>query len=331
MKQFASLFLASIFISSAVIAQNDSFGSKATGSSSATHSSPPTEPVTQPATPPIVEPTKSLEQGDAATPLANPSAQEPSGVGAFVTPLDPQPTGPLPTTDDIFAKSISAIGGADAIRKHTSMLTKGTLSMPSAGMSGKLEIITLAPNKILTSMEFPGVGQIQQGFDGTVGWSNNPMQGPSLIQGTMLEEMKRSSDMYKDIDPAKIWSKSSVKGAVNFAGVPCYELAVEGAPGNGTLYFEIQSGLTRGMALTVESAMGKVPTTTVMSEYKDFDGVKMATRTEVEAMGMKQTLIVDTVSFAAIDPKLFNLPPAIRALVAAEKKPSAKGAAGKTP
>ena len=202
------------------------------------------------------------------------------------------------------------------------MVTKGTLSMPGVGMSGKLEILTLAPNKILTIMEFPGVGKITQGFDGTVGWSINPMQGPSLIEGSMLEELKKSSDMYKDLDPSKIWSKAETKGAVNFGGVPCYEIAVTGGPGDGALYYEIQTGLTRGMMLTVESPMGKMPATTMMSDYKDFDGVKIATRTDVEAMNMKQVLIVESVDYKSIDPSLFNLPPEIKALVGAVPSPA---------
>ena len=199
--------------------------------------------------------------------------------------------------------------------------------MPAAGMSGKLEITTLAPNKVVTAMEFPGVGIIRQGFDGTVGWSMNPMQGPSLIEGPMLEELKKSSDMYKDLDPSKIWTKAETKGAVNFGGVPCYEIVVTGGPGDGALYYDIQSGLTRGMVLTVETPMGKMPSTTIMSDYKEFDGVKIAARTDMEAMNMKQVLTVDSVNYEPVDPAIFNLPPEIKALVGANQNPAATGAA----
>ena len=153
------------------------------------------------------------------------------------------------------------------------------------------------------------------------------MQGPSLIEGSMLEELKKSSDMYKDLDPSKIWTKAETKGAVNFGGVPCYEIAVTGGPGDGAVYYEIQTGLTRGMMLTVESPMGKMPSTTMMSDYKEFDGVKIATRTDVEAMNMKQILVVDSVDYKSIDPAIFNLPPEIKALVSGAQTPAAAGAA----
>ena len=325
MKSFAILILSVAFFAPTLHAQSDAFGSKPSGAQA-----PTATPTASPTPPPATSSAPNqVGKGDEPAAPATPSATQTAAPtpSFIITPLTPQPTGPLPTASDIFTKSIEAIGGEAAIRKHTSMVTKGTLSMPAAGMSGNLEIITLAPNKILTLMEFAGVGKITQGFDGTVGWSMNPMQGPSLIEGSMLEELKKSSDMYKDLDPSKIWSKAETKGAVNFGGVPCYEIAVTGGPGDGAVYYEIQTGLTRGMILTVETPMGKMPSTTMMSDYKEFDGVKIATRTDVEAMNMKQILVVDSVDYKSIDPAIFNLPPEIKALVSGAQTPAAAGAA----
>jgi len=328
MKLFAIVILSVAFFAPTLHAQGDAFGSKpSAGQAPAAATTPAASPTTPP--PATSSSPKKVGQGDELTPAAPAtSSASPSSIpNAIVTPIKPQYAGPLPKANEIFTRGIAAIGGEAAIRKHTSMVTKGTLSMTAAGMSGKLEIISLAPNKILSIMEFPGVGKITQGFDGTVGWSMNPMQGPSLIEGSMLEELKKSSDMYKDLDPSKIWDKAETKGAVNFGGVPCFEIIVSGGPGDGALYYEIQTGLTRGMVLTVESPMGKMPSTTIMSDYKEFDGVKIATRTDVEAMNMKQVLVVDSVDYKLIDPSIFNLPPEIKALVSGAQSPAAAGAA----
>ena len=336
MKSFAILILSVAFFASTSQAQSDAFGSKPSGSQAPTATPPdavaPQKSVVTPATTPSAIPSNApnnFGKGDEITAPSTPSAAPASAPtpNSAITPLVPQPNGPLPTASDIFTRSIEAIGGEAAIRKHTCMVTKGTLSMPAAGMSGKLEITTLAPNKVVTAMEFPGVGIIRQGFDGTVGWSMNPMQGPSLIEGPMLEELKKSSDMYKDLDPSKIWTKAETKGAVNFGGVPCYEIVVTGGPGDGALYYDIQSGLTRGMVLTVETPMGKMPSTTIMSDYKEFDGVTIAARTDIEAMNMKQVLTVDSVNYEPVDPAIFNLPPEIKALVGATQNSAATGAA----
>ncbi len=319
MKFISVAILFAAFFAPTLLAQGDSFGSKPSGTTAPTATPPAASP---PAATPA-EPNRVSKGDETAAPAskATPQSSAPTP-SSIITPLI-QPPDVLPTAKDIFAKSLTAIGGEAAIRKHTCIQTKGTLSISNAGMEGTLEIITLAPNKIVSTVDFQGVGKIKQGFDGTVGWSLNPMQGPSLIEGTLLEELKKSSDMYKDLDPSKIWNQAECKRAVNFGGVACYEIAVSGGPGEGALYYEIESGLTRGMVLTVETPMGKMPSTTIMSEYKEYDGVKIATRTDVEAMNMQQVLLVNSVSFAPMDAALFDLPPEIKALVSAAQNPAA--------
>ena len=48
-------------------------------------------------------------------------------------------------------------------------------------MSGDLEISQARPNKTMMRINVTGIGQIEQGFDGTTGWSINPMQGPRVM------------------------------------------------------------------------------------------------------------------------------------------------------
>jgi len=270
-------------------------------------------------------------------PAATPTKPEPGAKpeGGQVEPAVPAtPTTPaqpanLPSAADIFKRSVEAIGGEAAVRKHESMHMKGTLSMAAAKMQGSMEIRMLAPNKFLTSIEMGGIGRMSQGFDGTVGWSMNPMMGTQLLEGRTLDELRRSSDFYKELDPGKVWRTAKVVGVSDFAGHPCYEIAVEGDMGDGSLFYGVDDGLARGMRMTVDSPMGKVPTTTRMVEYKPFDGLKLASKTEIEAMGAVQTMTIDSVDFTPVDPKVFELPAEVKALVASGQKtapPKAKPA-----
>lgn len=106
--------------------------------------------------------------------------------------------------------------------------------------------------------------------------------------------------------------------------------------GNGSLFYGVADGLARGMRLEVDTPMGKMPTTTRMVEYKPFDGLLIASKTEIEAMGAVQTMTVEKVDFTPIDPKVFELPPDVKALVASGKRsappatrPARNGAAAK--
>lgn len=283
-----------------------------------------------PADAPKATPPQPPTKHDPVTPEPGAPAAIPAQPGQPAQPTAPAQPANLPAAGDIFKRSVDAIGGADAVRKHTAMRVKGKLGV--AGMQqGDMQIVMLAPNKFLTSINMAGLGTMEQGFDGTVGWSKNPMMGTQLLEGRTLDELRRSSDFYKDLDPSKLWTSATTKGVTTFIGLPCYEVAVQGDLGDGSLFYGVDDGLARGMRLTVDTPMGKVPTTTSMVEYKEFDGLKVASRTEIEAMGAKQVMTVESVDFTPVDPKLFDLPPDVKALVAGGGKktpPSGAPAAG---
>ncbi len=45
------------------------------------------------------------------------------------------------------------------------------------------------PNKLLRKVEIPSVGHVESGYDGKVGWSIDPLAGPSLLTGRELSEI----------------------------------------------------------------------------------------------------------------------------------------------
>ncbi len=244
----------------------------------------------------------------ATAPQAQPPSK-PAGVGAPTAGVE------LPPATDIFKRSVEAIGGEAAVRRHTAMRMKGGLSATGMKTPGTLEILMLAPNKFLTTIELPGMGPMKQGFDGNIGWTKNSMMGTQLLEGKTLAELRRSSDFYKDLDPSKMWTTATTSGIVDFGGMPCYEVAVTGDLGEGSLFYGVSDGLNRGMRLTIDSPMGKIPATTRMVEYKEFDGLKVASKTEIEAMGAVQTMTVDSIDFAPLNESLFDLPADVQALV----------------
>ncbi|MFM7807240.1 MAG: hypothetical protein ACKPEA_04835, partial [Planctomycetota bacterium] len=312
MRRITSIVLALSLASLALAQGGGSFGSSPQGA--------------PPAAPTKGEPAAKPSESEAEP---RPSGEKPAKEG----PASSAPAN-LPTADEIFKRSVQAIGGEAAIRKHESMHMKGTLSMAAAKMQGSMEMFMLAPNKFLTNIEMAGMGRMAQGFDGTVGWSMNPMMGTQLLEGRTLDELRRSSDFYKELDPGKVWRSAKVVGVNDFAGHRCHEIAVEGDMGDGSLFYGVDDGLARGMRMTVDSPMGKVPTTTRMVEYKPFDGLLIASKTEIEAMGAVQTMTIDSVDFTPVDPKTFELPAEVKALVSSgqkaappKAKPGANGAA----
>jgi hypothetical protein len=75
---------------------------------------------------------------------------------------------------------------------HTSQHASGTISMPANGISGALDVYGAKPDKSLVKINLGGIGDIVEGFDGTNGWSLQPMTGP-MLKRTARSSPKRIS------------------------------------------------------------------------------------------------------------------------------------------
>src|ERR1019366_5715788 len=112
-------------------------------------------------TPPVLE-------GDAPARPATPAAPPAPGAAAV-------------TADQIVEKYVTALGGADAIRKVTSRVTKGTIL--AGGSETPIELFTKAPNKRVSISN----GQSYTAFDGTAGWMGNTGRPAREMSATEAE------------------------------------------------------------------------------------------------------------------------------------------------
>ncbi len=226
----------------------------------------------------------------------------------------------LPHAEEVLKKYRLAIGGEEAIKKHTTRSVKGTFEIPAQGMKGDLSIMAAAPDMIRVMVTLPGLGELQRGYDGKLGWSIDPAIGPRLLADDELAEFKHSADFYDDLHDPKKFKTITVVGKTMFEGQECYELRLVKETGfEYTEFFSVASGLIVGGKLNASSQMGSVPVTSIVSEYKPFGGVLVPTVTRQRMMGLEQLTTVISVSFDPIDPKAFELPPAIAALAAQKK------------
>ena len=221
----------------------------------------------------------------------------------------------LPAAKDLVARYVAAIGGADALLARTSMHMVGEFSMAAMGLTGKVESFQMPPDKSVSRVSIEGLGEIKRGFDGTTGWSLNPMEGPRLLEGTELQQAKDDADMRGTIrDPAVINSMETIE-KTEMDGQACYRVKIVWKSGRETTdCYSIDSGLLIGGTVNVVSPMGNVEATVLFSDYKDFGPFKMPTVTRQQLMGQEQAVRVISVEFGKVDPAMFELPPEIKAL-----------------
>ena len=226
----------------------------------------------------------------------------------------------LPPAKDLIAKFVAATNAGPVMAKHSSVRTKGRFEMAAAGVSGDLEISQARPNKTMMRINLSGVGQIEQGFDGTTGWSINPMQGPRIITGKELDAIREESSFGASSRQGPNVASVETMEKTQMNGEACYKVKVVWKSGRETQdCYSVASGLLIASMGKQDSPMGSVDVTNLISDYKDFGGQKIATRLTQQLMGQEQVLIINTVEYDAADPAAFEMPAAIKAL--AEKKP----------
>jgi hypothetical protein len=242
-------------------------------------------------------------------PPARPPKQAPSAPAA-----DAQRA--LPPAREIIARHVKAIGGRAAILSHSSTRATGTVSVPSSGITGSLEMIAAKPNRSLVRFTLPGVGEMQEGFDGKVGWSMSSLMGPSLIEGKQLEERKLDSDFYSDLRESDQYESITTVERTTFEGRPCYKLRlVRKGGGEDYEFYDVQTGLRAGRTSTREMPMGTVTSTMVESDYRKFGNLLIASQVKQTAMGTLMVLNLHSVEYDKVDAKAFEPPPAIKALL----------------
>jgi len=197
------------------------------------------------------------------------SAQAPA------TPTPPPASTPAPTVDEIFDKYVAALGGAAALEKLNSRVSKGTFEVPDQGAADSIEIYAKAPNATLTVIDIQGFGTIRNAWDGSRGWTDNPQAGLNDYTPEQVANAKLSS-FYLPIKFREFYHKMSVKGSDKVANRDVW--VVEAAPAEGSprlFSFDAENGLLVRAVSERDSPAGPIKIESYFSNYKDVDGVKL--------------------------------------------------------
>jgi len=182
----------------------------------------------------------------------------------------------LPSVEQIVSRYMEAVGGLTAWKKLSSRVSMGTIEVTSMNLSGTVVIHEKAPDKILTIIVIAG-SAFREGFDGAVGWSEDPADGLRQQAGAELAEAKRQSDFYAPFDLRSHYSKLTVLGSEKVSDNNTYE--VEGTLPEGgepdKLYFDARTGLPARLVSQHHTPEGVSQLQEDFSDYRDVDGVKL--------------------------------------------------------
>jgi hypothetical protein len=222
----------------------------------------------------------------------------------------------LPDAREVIQRHIEAIGGREAVMAHSSRHVTGTMSMPSTGLTGSFEMFEAKPNKAVMRMTLPGLGEFNEGFNGEIAWSINPVAGPTLLEGRQLEEKKLDADFFGDLNFEKRYASMKTVERVDFDGRSCYKVQlVRRDGGEDVQFYDLATGLRAGSIVNRETPLGSMNATIVEADYKRFGKVLYPTKLTNTAMNQQQVLIVENVRFDTVKPSDFEPPAVIKALI----------------
>lgn len=222
----------------------------------------------------------------------------------------------LPTARQIIDKYIDAMGGSIAFKATNSMRARGTMMITGQQITGQIEMLASRPNKLLTRITVTGMGPFEEGYDGKVAWSIDPLNGPALITGKGLIEHADEAWFDAPLHAADHVKEMTVLGKETFDNREVYRLKVVTNRGTEQIeFFETSSGMHAGTEATRETPMGNVPTTTAYREFQRFGQLTFPSKMVNRVLGQEHVVVFTAYEFNNVPASVFELPPPIKALI----------------
>ena len=225
-----------------------------------------------------------------------------------------------PKAEDILDNYIKITGGKEAHEKIKSLTAKGRVEAAAQGIKGQLALYFAAPNKLYELMDIPGLDKREQGYDGKVAWEKSTVTGARILTGEEKAATVREATLDADVNWRQLYQKAELAGEEAVNGKPAYKVIMtpnEGAP--STRFYDKESGLLVKSIETVTSAMGKITTEALISDYKKVNGVLFPHKIKQTALGQSADITFDSIEANTEIPKdRFDLPADVKKL--AEKK-----------
>jgi hypothetical protein len=226
----------------------------------------------------------------------------------------------LPSAEQVLQKCLERSGGAERLAAAKTVEMKGTVEVVGRNISGSI-VIDEQGEKSYSGIEIPGIGKIEEGFDGAVAWESSAIQGTRIKEGDEKAAMERSSSFRVLSHWREYYSAIRTTGSADVGGKPAWKVEMTPKQGHVEIYyFDRDSGLLTRMDQTVSSPLGEIPTSVELADYRSVDGIQTPFAMTQEAAGQKMAIRLDTVTYNAdLAPRLFELPDAVKELLAKKK------------
>jgi len=223
----------------------------------------------------------------------------------------------LPTAAELVKRHVAAIGGESAFRSIKSLHEVGTVEIPGQNISGTFEVFQARPDKMFQRLNVASYGEIQEGYDGKVGWRLDPQSGPAVLEGRELTEMTQDALFDSPLFPASEYRELTTVEETQFEKHVAYKVKALFTSGlEEAIYFDADSGLQIGWEGSRATPNGVLPTRARIDAYmKCGPTVRLPSSVTNRQLGVDQTVKLTSCEINDAPSKTFDLPKPIKALV----------------
>ncbi len=242
----------------------------------------------------------------AARPVAVPAVLETDAMPKPAAAPAAPGAGTAPTADQVLEKYISALGGADALKKVASRQMLGKIL--AGGSETPIEVLTKAPNMRVTITH--STADSFTAFDGKGGWMGTAGKPARSMSESESAASSLDAQFHLALTVKELYPQLRRGRPEAVAGVDC-EVLNGTAPGKPMvrLYFAKDSGLLVRMVRFADTPLGRMPTQIDYSDYRENDGVKAPFKWTLSRPNGRFTIQIATVkNNAAIDNARFAKP-----------------------
>jgi hypothetical protein len=249
------------------------------------------------------------------TELRADSAQVPIPRSKIKSPPAPAPVLKPATKParEIIDNCIKVRGGAEVLRRHTSLHLSGTYAVSGAqGFTNRLDVFLAPTNRFSFILPVPK-GFYREGCDGEHYWKDD-VGNIRFLSGSELEQKLNEIHFLADLHAPESFRSVETLGAIRRDGHECYEVLLVRT--NGEMFeefYDVQSGLLRGRQTNDERTDGWVKFLSSFEDYRRFGDWMVATRHSHRFLGAPQVLTITKAEWDCVPDTAFAMPAEVKA------------------
>jgi hypothetical protein len=198
----------------------------------------------------------------------------------------------------ILADAVKAMGGEAAFNAHKTKRMKVEIVFDRMGITGAGEELATKDNKLLMTTDLPGIGTLREGSNGKVFWAEDPINGRRVLSGAEAEQMRLAAAWCPELQATQIFKTIEVKNELGPGNAPLECLVMTPKAGSPiTSCYDATTHLQVLQKGTHSTPQGETPFLSVLKDWRDTGGIKMAWAVDTQEGPLTFTLRVTDVKY----------------------------------